>query len=84
MAVTLQDIKEYKSRRNRIALLSALADMDPMIREAAVIALIELADSRDADAVKKYLMLESNKHICRKALHVVQLTKIYDDSDFIE
>lgn len=84
MSVTTEDIREYKSRRNRIALLSALADVDPVIREAAVIALIEIADVRDVVAVKEYLMLESDLHIRGQVLPILHQTKIYDDPDFFE
>lgn len=84
MTTTMEDIKEYKIRRNRIALLSALVDTDSVIREAAVIALIEIGDPRDVEAVQQYLMLESDVHIRQRVLLVLHSAKMYGDPDFLD
>jgi hypothetical protein len=84
MAISIQDVHSFKSSRNRIALLGALYDMDPKIRQAAVIALIELEDPRDVDAVKQYLLVEYDLHILGQVLPIVQQAKLYDEPEFLD
>ncbi|MBV1709553.1 MAG: hypothetical protein KMY54_06820 [Erysipelothrix sp.] len=84
MAISMQDVRSFKSSRNRVALLGALYDMDPKIRQAAVIALIELADPRDVDSVKQYLLVEYDLHILGKVLPIVQQAKLYDEPEFLD
>jgi hypothetical protein len=84
MSVTLEDIKNFKQRRDRSSLFEALLESDSKIREEAVIALIELEDSRDVESVKHYLMLEPDLHIRGQVLPVLHKTKAYDDQDFLD
>lgn len=84
MAISIQDVSNFKNSRNRIALLEALLNQDAGIREAAVLALIEIEDARDADSVKDYLTSETDLHIRGQVLPFLHKSKLYDDQEFLD
>ncbi|PKM70263.1 MAG: hypothetical protein CVU94_00180 [Firmicutes bacterium HGW-Firmicutes-19] len=83
MAISLQDISNFKNSRNRIALFEALQSSDAGIREAALIALIEIEDMRDVEKVKNHLITESDIDVLKQVLPVLHTSKLYNDSDFL-
>jgi hypothetical protein len=84
MSISLEDVRNFKGSRDRAALFRALKSADPLIREAAVVSLIEIEDPRDVDAVKKYLVVELDLYVLGQVLPVLHTSKLYKDSAFLD